>query len=172
LQTTAKRLDLMWDVNMRATFLTSQACIPHLKKSANPHILTLSPPLNLDEKWFAPHVAYTISKYGMSLCMLGMAHEFASEGIACNCLWPSTPIATAAIENNFPVEVLNASRHASIVADAAHAILLRDSKTCSGNFFIDEEVLRAEGVTDFERYAVKPGTKLLADIFLNTPAHK
>jgi citronellol/citronellal dehydrogenase len=166
LLTTAKRLDLMWDVNMRATFLTSQACVPHLKKSTNPHILTMSPPLNLDEKWFAPHVAYTISKYGMSMCMLGMAHEFASEGIACNSLWPNTTIATAAIENNFPVEVLNASRHPSIVADAAYAILLRDSKTCSGNFFIDEEVLRVEGVTDFERYAVKQGAKLFADIFL------
>jgi citronellol/citronellal dehydrogenase len=168
MQTTAKRLDLMWDVNMRATFLTSQACVPHLKKSANPHILTLSPPLNLEKKWFAPHVAYTISKYGMSLCMLGMAHEFATDGIACNSLWPNSTIATAAIENNFPVEVLNASRHPAIVADAAYAILLRDSKTCSGNFFIDEEVLRAEGVTDFESYAVKPGTRLCADLFLKS----
>jgi citronellol/citronellal dehydrogenase len=171
LQTSAKRLDLMWDVNMRATFLTSQACVTHLKKSANPHILTMSPPLNMDEKWFSPHVAYTISKYGMSMCMLGMAHEFATEGIACNCLWPNTTIATAAIENNFPEAVLNASRHPAIVAEAAYAILLRDSKTCSGNFFIDEEVLRAEGVTHFEGYAVKPGTKLFSDIFLKVPAH-
>lgn len=166
LQTSAKRLDLMWDVNMRATFLTSQACIPHLKQAANPHILTLSPPLSLDPKWFAPHVAYSISKYGMSLCMLGMAREFAAEGIACNSLWPRTTIATAAIENNFPEAILRASRQPAIVADAAHAILLRDSKTCSGHFFIDEEVLRDEGVTDFERYAVTPGTALYNDLFL------
>ncbi len=171
LQTTAKRLDLMWDVNMRATFLASQACIPHLKKAANPHILTMSPPLNMDESWFAPHVAYTISKYGMSMCTLGMAREFANDGIACNSLWPRTTIATAAIENNFPEAVLNSSRQPAIVADAAHAILLRDSKTCSGNFFIDEEVLRAEGVTDFDSYAVKPGAALYADIFLKAPAH-
>lgn len=166
LQTSAKRLDLMWDVNMRATFLTAQACIPHLKQSANPHILTMSPPLNMDAKWFAPHVAYTISKYGMSMCMLGMAQEFSADGIACNCLWPRTTIATAAIENNFPEVVLNASRYPAIMADAAHAILLRDSKTCSGNFFIDEEVLRADGVTDFERYAVKLGAALYNDLFL------
>jgi citronellol/citronellal dehydrogenase len=171
LQTTAKRLDLMWDVNMRATFLTSQACVPYLKKSANPHILTMSPPLNMDEKWFAPHVAYTISKYGMSMCTLGMAQEFASDGIACNSLWPRTIIATAAIENNFPEAVLNASRHPAIVADAAYAILLRDCKTCSGIFFIDEEVLRAEGNTEFERYAVKQGTRLYDDIFLKASTH-
>jgi citronellol/citronellal dehydrogenase len=166
LQTSAKRLDLMWDVNMRATFLASQACIPYLKQADNPHILALSPPLNMDAKWFAPHVAYTISKYGMSLCMLGMAQEFATQGIACNCLWPRTTIATAAIENNFPEAVLNASRHPSIVAEAAYAIFLRDSKTCSGNFFIDEELLSAEGVTDFARYAMKPGTELFNDLFL------
>ncbi|TAJ77610.1 MAG: NAD(P)-dependent oxidoreductase [Gallionellaceae bacterium] len=166
LQTSAKRLDLMWGVNMRATFLAAQACIPHLKKAANPHILTLSPPLNLDAKWFAPHVAYTLSKYGMSLCMLGMAHEFAAAAIACNCLWPRTTIATSAIENNFPEAILRASRKPAIVADAARSILLRDSKACSGNFFIDEEVLRAEGVSDFERYAVSPGTRLFDDLFL------
>lgn len=166
LLTTPKRLDLMWDVNMRATFLTSQACIPHLKMAENPHILTMSPPLNIDAKWFAPHVAYTLSKYGMSMCMLGMAQEFAADGIACNCLWPRTTIATAAIENNFPEAVLNASRHPAIVADAAHAILLRDSHSCSGNFFIDDEVLRTRGVTDFEHYAVKPGTELYKDLFL------
>jgi citronellol/citronellal dehydrogenase len=166
LKTSVKRLDLMWDVNMRATFLASQACIPFLKQSINPHILTLSPPLSLDPKWFAPHVAYTMSKYGMSMCMLGMAREFAAEGIACNCLWPRTTIATAAIENNFPEAILLASRHPAIVADAAHAILLRDSKTHSGNFYIDEEVLRVEGVTDFERYAVTPGKALYNDLFL------
>jgi len=166
LQTPAKRLDLMWDVNMRATFLASQACIPHLKQADNPHILTLSPPLNFEAKWFAPHVAYTISKYGMSLCMLGMAREFAAEGIACNCLWPRTTIATAAIEFNFPEAILRASRKPSIVADAAHAILRRDSKTFSGYFLIDDEVLRAEGVKDFDQYAVTPGTPLFNDLFL------
>jgi citronellol/citronellal dehydrogenase len=172
LETSSKRLDLMWDVNMRATFLVSQACIPYLQSSANPHILTLSPPLNLDAKWFAPHVAYTVSKYGMSLCMLGMAREFAEAGsntkcIAANCLWPRTTIATAAIEFNFPPDVLRASRKPAIMADAAHVILMRDSVTCSGNFFIDEEVLRAEGMNDFEQYAVAPGTPLFDDLFLN-----
>ncbi len=171
LETPAKRLDLMWDVNMRATFLVSQACIPYLKQAANPHILTLSPPLNLDAKWFAPHVAYTISKYGMSLCALGMAREFAAadnkaKGIAVNCLWPRTTIATAAIEFNFPEAVLRASRKPAIMADAAYAIFTRDSRTCNGNYFIDEEVLRESGVSDFERYAVSPGTPLFKDLFL------
>ncbi|BCK87834.1 putative NAD-dependent oxidoreductase [Sideroxyarcus emersonii] len=166
LQTPAKRLDLMWDVNMRATFLVSQACIPYLKKAANPHILTLSPPLNLEAKWFAPHVAYSISKYGMSLCALGMAKEFAQDGIAVNCLWPRTTIATAAIEFNFPEAILRASRKPAIVADAAHAILRRDSKTFSGLFFLDEEVLRAEGVKNFDHYAVSPGERPYDDLFL------
>jgi citronellol/citronellal dehydrogenase len=166
LQTPAKRLDLMWDVNMRATFLASQACIPHLKQASNPHILTLSPPLNLEAKWFAPHAAYTISKYGMSMVMLGLAKEFADDGIAVNCLWPRTTIATAAIEFNFPPEILRASRKPAIVADAAHAILLRDSKTFSGHFFIDDEVLRAIGVKDFDQYAVTPGVPLHGDLFL------
>lgn len=171
LETTSKRLDLMWDVNMRATFLMSQACIPYLKQAPNPHILTLSPPLNLDAKWFAPHLAYTMSKYGMSLCTLGMAREFAAygsavKGIAVNCLWPRTTIATAAIEFNFPEAVLRASRLPAIMADAAHVILTRDSITCSGNFFIDEDVLRVAGVSDFEQYAVSPGTPLFSDLFL------
>lgn len=166
LATPAKKLDLMWQVNMRATFLASQACIPHLKKSANPHILTLSPPLNLDAKWFAPHVAYSISKYGMSLCALGMAREFAAEGIAVNCLWPRTTIATAAVEFNFPEAILRASRKPAIVADAAHRILTRDSRACTGNFFIDEEVLREAGVADFVQYAVTPGMPLFDDLFL------
>jgi citronellol/citronellal dehydrogenase len=159
----------MWDVNMRATFLTSQACIPHLKKAANPHILTLSPPLNMEANWFAPHVAYTISKFGMSMCALGMAQEFAADGIAVNCLWPRTTIATSAIEFNFPPEILRASRKPAIVADAAHAILLRDSKTFSGLFFIDEEVLRAVGVKDFDQYAVSPGEQLYSDLFVLKP---
>ena len=166
LDTTAKRLDLMWQVNMRATFLASQACIPHLLKSANPHILTLSPPLNMDAKWFAPHVAYSISKYGMSLCALGMAREFAADGIAVNCLWPRTLIATAAIEYNFPEAILGASRKPSIVADAAYHILTRSSRDCTGNFFVDEDVLRAAGVEDFGQYAVTPGTPLFDDLFL------
>jgi citronellol/citronellal dehydrogenase len=164
--TAAKKLDLMWGVNMRATFLMSQACIPHLKKSPNPHILILSPPLNLDAKWFAPHLAYTISKYGMSLCTLGMSREFAEDGIAVNSLWPATTIATAAIEFNFPPPMLVASRNPAIVADAAYAILCRDSRSCSGNFFIDEAVLREEGVIDFERYAYVPGNALYRDLFL------
>jgi len=166
LETPAKRLDLMWDVNMRATFLAAQACVPWLKKSANPHILTLSPPLNMDAKWFAPHVAYSISKYGMSLCALGMAREFAGDGIAVNCLWPRTTIATAAIEYNFPEAVLRASRKPSIMADAAHHILTRNSRACSGNFFVDEELLRAAGVEDFGQYAVAAGTPLFSDLFL------
>jgi len=167
LDTPARRLDLMWDVNMRGTFLMSQACIPHLKKSANPHILTLSPPLNMDAKWFAPHVAYTMSKYGMSMCTLGMAREFAADGIAINCLWPRTTIATAAIEFNFPEAVLRASRKPAIMADAAHAILTRNSNTCSGNFFIDEEVLREAGMDNLDEYAVSPGTPLFRDLFLD-----
>ena len=167
LDTPARRLDLMWEVNMRATFLASQACIPHLKKSSNPHILTLSPPLNFDAKWFAPHVAYSISKFGMSLCALGMAREFAADGIAVNCLWPRTTIATAAIEFNFPENIFRASRKPEIVADAAYQILLRNSRECSGNFFIDEEILRTAGVTDFEQYAVTPNTPLYNDLFLD-----
>jgi citronellol/citronellal dehydrogenase len=169
LDTPAKRLDLMWDVNMRATFLASQACIPHLKKSANPHILTMSPPLNMEAKWFAPHVVYSISKYGMSLCAHGMAMEFANDGIAVNCLWPRTVIATAAVEFNFPEVVLRASRHPAIMADAAYHILTRNSRDCTGNFFVDEDLLRTTGVKDFEQYATTPGTPLFEDFFLNKP---
>jgi citronellol/citronellal dehydrogenase len=166
-ETTTKRLDLMWGVNMRGTFLMSQACIPHLKKANNPHILTMSPPLNMDPKWFSPHLAYTMSKYGMSLCTLGMAQEYVGEGIAVNCLWPSTTIATAAIEFNFPPELLIASRKPAIVADAAYMILQRDSRECTGNFFVDETVLREAGVDDFEQYAVTPGKQLQKDFFLD-----
>ncbi|MFZ5522891.1 MAG: SDR family oxidoreductase [Pseudomonadota bacterium] len=171
LATPVKKLDLMWDVNMRATFLASQACIPYLRQADNPHILTMSPPLNLDAKWFAPHLAYTMSKYGMSMCTLGMAREFSAEraggkGIAVNCLWPRTTIATAAIEFNFPEPILRASRKPAIVADAAYAILTRDSRACSGNFFIDEEVLRETGVSNFDQYAMSPGTALYNDLFL------
>lgn len=167
LDTPARRLDLMWEVNMRATFLASQACIPYLRKSSNPHILTMSPPLNLNPGWFAPHVAYSISKYGMSMCTLGMAREFSDDGIAVNSLWPRTTIATAAIEFNFPAEMLRASRKPAIVADAAYHILTRPSRNCSGHFFIDEEVLAEAGMTDFEHYAVTPGAPLHGDLFLD-----
>jgi citronellol/citronellal dehydrogenase len=167
LLTPAKRLDLMWDVNMRATFLASQACIPHLKNAVNPHVLTLSPPLDMQAKWFAPHVAYTMSKFGMSMVMLGMSKEFAADGIAFNALWPRTTIATAAIEFNFPEAILRASRKPAIMADAAHAILTRESRGCSGNFFIDEVVLRESGVSDFTPYAVDPTVAPFKDLFLD-----
>ena len=164
--TPTRRYDLMMGVNVRATFLCSQACLPYLKKSANPHILTLSPPLSMKAKWFAGHVAYTMSKYGMSMCTLGMAEELRRDGIAVNSLWPQTTIATAAVEVHFPAEILKASRHAAIMADAAHAILTSEARANTGNFYIDEEVLRSIGVTDFERYAVTPGVPLFKDLFL------
>jgi citronellol/citronellal dehydrogenase len=167
LATPAKRFDLMLGVNARGTFLCSQACIPFLKKSANPHILTLSPPLSMQPRWFAGHVAYTMSKYGMSMCTLGMAEEFRADGIAVNSLWPRTTIATAAIAVNFPKAILDASRKPAIVADAAYAILNRDSRKATGNFYIDETVLREEGVTDFTQYAVTPVAKLYTDLFLD-----
>ncbi|OGA25331.1 MAG: short chain dehydrogenase [Betaproteobacteria bacterium RIFCSPLOWO2_02_FULL_67_26] len=167
LDTPVKRLDLMLAVNLRGTFVCSQACIPHLAKAANPHILTLSPPLNMNARWFKGHVAYTMAKYGMSLCTLGMAEEFRAQGIAVNSLWPRTTIATAAIAVNFPQAILKASRKPSIMADAAHAILSRDSRGATGNFYIDETVLREEGVTDFDQYAVTPGTSLYTDLFLD-----
>jgi len=165
--TPAKRFDLMMSVNVRATFLCSQACIPHLKKASNPHILTLSPPLAMSPKWFAGHVAYSISKYGMSMCTLGMAHELRREGIAVNSLWPRTTIATAAVQVHFPAEILRASRHAAIMADAAHAILTSDARTHTGNFYLDEDVLRARGMQDFSGYAVTPGVPLFADLFVD-----
>jgi citronellol/citronellal dehydrogenase len=171
LDTPMKRFDLMFGVNVRGTFLCSQACLPYLKASAgagrNPHILTLSPPLNLDPKWFAPHVAYTMAKYGMSLCVLGMAEEFRSEGIGVNALWPRTVIATAALAMIPGArEQLDRTRQPTIMADAAHAILTRDARATTGNFFLDDEVLREAGVSDFDRYAVKPGMPLLPDLFL------
>ena len=165
-ETPAKRFDLMMGVNMRATFLCSQACIPHLKKSPNPHILTLSPPLSMKPKWFAGHVAYTMSKYGMSMCTLGMAEELKPFGIAVNSLWPRTTIATAAVEVHFPPAILEASRTAAIMADAARAILTSDAKTHTGNFYIDEDVLKRGGMTDFTKYAVKPGVPLFQDLFV------
>jgi citronellol/citronellal dehydrogenase len=166
LATPMKRYDLMQTVNARGTYACSQACLPYLLKADNPHVLTLSPPLNLDPKWFAPHVAYTIAKYGMSMCTLGMAREFAAQGVAVNSLWPRTTIATAAVEVFFP-ESIQASRKPAIMADAAHAILTSDSRSTTGNFFIDEEVLRQAGVADFEQYAVTPGGQVHTDIFLD-----
>ena len=171
LETPMKRFDLMFGVNVRGTFLCSQVCLPHLKLSAsacrNPHILPLSPPLNLDPKWFRDHVAYTMAKYGMSLCVLGMAEEFRNDGIGVNALWPRTVIATAALAMIPGArEQLDRTRQPSIMADAAHAILTRDARTTTGNFFLDDEVLRDAGVTDFDRYAVKPGMPLLPDLFL------
>lgn len=167
LQTPAKRFDLMLGVNARGTFLCSQACYALLKKSPNAHILTLSPPLAMDPKWFAGHVAYTMSKYGMSMCTLGMAEEFREDGIAVNSLWPRTTIATAAVEVHFPEAILRASRHAAIMADAAHVVLTSDARANTGNFYVDEDVLRTAGVTDFERYAVTPGVPTFTDLFLD-----
>jgi len=166
-ETPAKRFDLMMGVNVRATFLCAQACIPHLRKSSNAHILTLSPPIALDPKWFAAHTAYTISKYGMSMVTLGLAAELKRDGIAANALWPRTTIATAAIEVHFPPQILAASRKPEIMAEAAHAILTSDARTHSGRFYIDEEVLREKGVTDFEKYAVTPGVPLFTDLFVD-----
>ena len=167
LETPARRFDLMFGVNVRGTFLCSQACLPHLEKAANPHILNLAPPLNMHARWFRDHAAYTMAKYGMSMCTLGMAEELRARGIAVNSLWPRTTIATAAIEVNFPPAILKASRKPAIMADAAYVILNRDSRGATGNFYIDEAVLREEGVTDFDRYAMNPGTPLYADLFLD-----
>ena len=164
--TPAKRFDLMFAVNVRATFLCSQAAIAHLRRAANPHILTLSPPISLRPDWFSGHVAYTMSKYGMSMCTLGMAEELRPHGIAVNSLWPRTTIATAAVEVHFPEEILKASRKPEIMADAAHAILTRDARAHTGRFYIDEDVLREGGVTDFDRYAVAPGVPLYTDLFV------
>ena len=166
-KTSLKRYDLMMDVNMRGTFACVQACLPYLLKSSNPHVLTLSPPLNIKPKWFAGHIPYTISKYGMSMFTMGFAEEFKSHGIAVNSLWPKTLIATAAIEFNFPAQLLEACRKPSIIADAAFYILSSDSKAVTGKFFIDEEVLQEHGITDFEKYAVNPAKKLYPDLFLD-----
>jgi citronellol/citronellal dehydrogenase len=166
LETPMKRFDLMMGVNARGTFATSQACIPHLKRASNPHILMLSPPLSMQPKWFAPHTAYTMAKYGMSMCVLGMSGEFRDDGIAVNALWPRTLIATAALAM-IPGVDPGQGRKPEIVADAAHAILTRDSRACTGNFFIDDEVLAQEGVSDMTPYAVDPNKSLLPDLFLD-----
>ena len=165
--TAMKRFDLMHQVNARGTFLCTQACLPHLRRAANPHVLTLSPPLRLEPQWFGAHVAYTLAKYGMSLCVLGHAEEFRAEGIAVNALWPRTVIATAAVQNLLGGdESIRRSRRPEIVADAAHAILVRPSREFTGNFCIDEDVLCAAGVTDFEPYAFVPGADLMPDLFV------
>ena len=169
--TPAKRFDLMFDVNVRGTFLTSQAAIPHLRESAkagrNPHILTLSPPLSMKAKWFQHHVAYTMAKYGMSMCVLGMSEEFRKEGIAVNALWPRTAIDTAALQMIPGVDTA-ACRTPEILAEAAYIVLNRESKGCTGNFFVDDELLASEGITDLEKYSVVPGTKdFLLDFFLD-----
>jgi len=166
LQTPMKRFDLMMGVNLRGTFVCSQACLPHLAKAANPHILTLSPPLNMSAKWFAPCVAYTMAKYGMSMCVLGMAEEFKRQGIAVNALWPRTIIATAALQI-IPGAEPERGRTPDIMGDAAWQILTRDSRTTTGNFFIDEVVLAGAGVTDFSHYAVSPDKPLRGDFFLD-----
>ncbi|HYE65423.1 MAG TPA: NAD(P)-dependent oxidoreductase [Pyrinomonadaceae bacterium] len=167
LQTPMKRYDLMHSINTRGTFLCSQACLPHLLRASNPHILNISPPLNMEARWFAPHVAYTMAKYGMSMCVLGMAEEFRAQGLAVNALWPRTAIATAAVMNLLGGEAaIKRCRKPSIMADAAYQILTQPSRHASGHFYLDEDVLRAAGVSDFDQYAVSPGTELIQDFFV------
>lgn len=161
-----KRFDLIFSVNVRATFMCSKLCVPYLKKSTNPHILNLSPPLNMKPKWFKNHLAYTMSKYGMSMCTLGMAEEFKTFGIAVNSLWPRTLIATAAISVNFPKMLYEASRKPSIMADAAYEIFTSNSREVTGHFFIDETLLKECGITDFNQYSLHPGVPLYPDLYL------
>ncbi len=169
LDTSLKRLDLMHQINTRGTFACSKACIPHLLKAENPHILNLAPPIDIirEPRFWGPHLGYTMAKYGMSLCVLGMAEELRAQGIAVNALWPRTIIATAAVQNLLGGdEGIRGSRKPEIVADAAHCILTRKSRQCSGNFFLDEDVLREAGVSDFSSYAVDPSQPLIADLFV------
>jgi citronellol/citronellal dehydrogenase len=166
-QTEPKRFDLMHDINVRGTFFVTKACIPHLKKSANPHILTLSPPINLDPKWFDKHLAYTLTKYNMSMMTIGWAKELSKENIAVNSLWPRTTIDTAAVRNLLGGQMLaNMSRTVDILADAAYYILKQQSGECTGNLFIDEQVLAKEGITDLSKYSVVPGAQLYTDLFV------
>ncbi|MGH8658534.1 MAG: SDR family oxidoreductase [Gammaproteobacteria bacterium] len=167
LATPVKRFDLLMDVNLRGTYVCSQACLPYLAKADNPHILTLSPPFDLDPKWFRKHLAYTLSKYGMSLCVLGMAEEFRHAGIAVNALWPRTVIYTAALALLGDLVKPQNCRKPDIVADAAYVILNRPAKSCTGHLFIDEEVLKSAGVSDFAGYAVDPSAELYPDLFIN-----
>ena len=167
LATDMKRYDLMNQVNARGTFLTSKACIPHLKRAANPHVLNLSPPLDMSPRWFAGHVAYSMAKFGMSMCVLGMAEEYRADGIAFNALWPRTGIATAAIRFALAGDDgMKACRTVDIMADAAHAIFEKPAREFTGNFLIDDSFLYAEGVRDFEKYRVDPNTPLMADFFV------
>ncbi len=167
LHTPMKRFDLMHQVNTRGTYLVSQKCLPHLLKADNPHILNLSPPLNMNPRWFRDHVAYTMAKYGMSMCVLGMSEEFKNKGVAVNALWPRTVIATAAIDMLGGDAMMRRARKPEIMADAAHAILTREAKGCTGNFFMDDEVLAEAGVEDFSKYAVDPSRELTPDLFLD-----
>jgi len=167
LETPMKRWDLMHGINARGTFLCSQACLPHLLKAQNPHILNISPPLVMDKKWFAGHVAYTMAKYGMSMCVLGMAEEQRANGVAVNALWPRTTIATAAVKNLLGGDaMMRGSRTPEIMADAAHVVLSRPSREYTGNFAIDDDVLASVGVTDLSKYSVVPGAELIEDFFL------
>ena len=165
--TPMKRYDLMHNINVRGTFMLSQKCIPHLKNGNNPHILTLSPPLNIDRKWFGMTLAYTTAKYGMSLVAHGLAEELGKHNVASNCLWPRTSLDTAAVRNVIGAELVKGSRKPSIYADAAYAVLKRDSSTCTGNFFLDQDVLEEEGVSDFDQYAIDPDAKLVSDFFVD-----
>ena len=167
MQTSMRRFDLMHQINTRGTFLVSRTCIPHLLQAENPHILNLSPPLEMHEKWFAPHVAYTMAKYGMSMCVLGMAGEFRDKGIAVNALWPRTAIATAAVQNLLGGdEISKRSRKPEIMADAAHIILTKPSREFTGNFCIDDETLESAGITDLAPYAMDASLDLMPDFFV------
>ena len=167
-ETPMKRFDLMHQVNARGTYLCSQKCLPHLAKAEHGNILNISPPLSMKAKWFRNHTAYTMAKFGMSMCVLGMAAEYADRGVCINALWPKTVIATAAVRNILGgEEMINRSRTPEIMADAAHALLTRNDSTCTGNFFVDEQVLQEQGETNFERYAVKPGEDPILDFFLD-----
>jgi len=167
LRTESKRFDLIHDINVRGTFLVAQACLPHLKKSSNAHIITLSPPINMVPRWLGPHVAYTMSKFCMSMMAIGWAEEFKNDGISSNALWPKTTIDTAAVRNLLGGEMLaNMSRTPDILADAVLYIVTKERLTYSGNTFIDEEVLAKEGITDLEKYSVVPGAKLYQDLFI------
>ena len=165
------RYDLMHQVNARGTFLVSKTCLPWLEKADNPHILTISPPLDMVEKWFAPHVAYSMAKYGMSMCVLGMAGEFRERGIAVNALWPRTTIATAAVNMLGGDELMRMSRKPDIMADAAYAIITRPSREFTGNFCVDDDILEDEGVTDFSTYSVDPSVQPAPDFFVEPKAH-
>ena len=165
--TPMKRYDLMHNINVRGTFMLSQKCIPHLIKGDNSHILTLSPPLDIARKWFGMTLAYTTAKYGMSLVAHGLAEELEKHNVASNCLWPRTSLDTAAVRNVIGEELVKGSRKPSIYADAAYAVLKRDSSSCTGNFFLDQDVLEEEGVTDFDQYAIDPEAKLVSDFFVD-----